>query len=977
MHPNRYISILSLVFFFSLTAGFCHAQLGFSFDIPKPKQYENRQLRSEKTEQKKFTLPRRFMQNTTTHYNFFFNANNKLNEIIERAKEVHQDDYTQLLSFYNYDLNETAKDSTQLDSVIYKATSGIVLHDLRNDWADNLYLLWGAAHYLQKEFDSAYLTFQFINYAFAPKEKDGYYRYIGSSRDDNSAISVSTKEKTSLPRKVFSKPPSRNEAFIWQIRNYLAWEQYPEAASLIATLKADPAFPGRLQNDLDEVQALYFYKQNQWDSAATHLSKAIGNGTTSQEKARWEYLTAQMYELSGNFDLAKHYYEKSINQTVDPVMAVYARLYSIRVDKTGGDNYIEKNIAELEKMARHDRFADYRDIIYYMAAQMELDRNNVGSAQQLLLKAAKYSNGNITQRNKIYLKLAELAFANKDYRQASNFYDSLVLTDPALKDVDAITKKKETLSKLVLQTDILDRQDSLQRIAALPEEERKDFVKKLLKTLRKRAGLKETDTRITAGSGMAPSTDIFASQSSKGEWYFYNNALKTRGAAEFKSRWGNRPNVDNWRRIQAVTNQINNRPVNNGNNNNPDNNSQTIPQPQELTFDNLYANLPLTEDQLKISNDSIQNALYQLGKIYAEGLEDCDGVINTYEQLKNKFPDFSKMDEVLFHLYYCYDKNGEGSKASQLKSEMSAKYPGSNFTTIVTTGKDPNEEKNEEATKTYENIYDLFIEGNFDRAIAQKKVADSLYGENYWTPQLLYIESVYYIKQREDSTAIDELKKIQTKYPGTPLADKATTMIDVLGRRKEIEEELTNLKIETPQPEAQKQPQPQVDTMQQLRTMIVKTDTLSIKKPATNVIKSDSITKKTTLPILAYKFDAAAPHYVIIILNKVDVVFGNETRNAFARYNSEKFYNKTFELKTIDLDSTTKLVLIKPFANAQEAIDYINTVKPKAAGEIIPWLKPEKYSFSIISEQNLQILESKPDLTTYKLFLEQNLPGKF
>jgi hypothetical protein len=29
--------------------------------------------------------------------------------------------------------------------VIYKSKTGIVLHDLRNDWVDDLYLLWGAA----------------------------------------------------------------------------------------------------------------------------------------------------------------------------------------------------------------------------------------------------------------------------------------------------------------------------------------------------------------------------------------------------------------------------------------------------------------------------------------------------------------------------------------------------------------------------------------------------------------------------------------------------------------------------------------------------------------------------------------------------------------------------------------------------------------------------------------------------------------
>ncbi len=43
------------------------------------------------------------------------------------------------------------------------------------------------------------------------------------------------------------------------------------------------------------------------------------------------------------------------------------------------------------------------------------------------------------------------------------------------------------------------------------------------------------------------------------------------------------------------------------------------------------------------------------------------------------------------------------------------------------------------------------LEGNFKEADCTKKIADSIYGENYWTPQLLYIEAVYYIKQRDDS----------------------------------------------------------------------------------------------------------------------------------------------------------------------------------------------------------------------------------
>ena len=94
-----------------------------------------------------------------------------------------------------------------------------------------------------------------------------------------------------------------------------------------------------------------------------------------------------------------------------------------------------------------------------------------------------------------------------------------------------------------------------------------------------------------------------------------------------------------------------------------------------------------------------------------------------------------------------------------------------------------------------QNIYNMFIEGNFEQAITAKKQADSVYGKNYWSPQLLYIESVYYIKNHEDSNAIAVLKNIQTLYPASPLKEKATVMIDVLGRRAAIEKYLTDLQI--------------------------------------------------------------------------------------------------------------------------------------------------------------------------------------
>ena len=93
----------------------------------KPKQFEDRKLGSEKTADKKFTVARQVIQNNITHYNYYFNANNKLNEVLETAKESFTDDYSLLLPFYNYTLDATARDSIKLDSITYKASTGIAL----------------------------------------------------------------------------------------------------------------------------------------------------------------------------------------------------------------------------------------------------------------------------------------------------------------------------------------------------------------------------------------------------------------------------------------------------------------------------------------------------------------------------------------------------------------------------------------------------------------------------------------------------------------------------------------------------------------------------------------------------------------------------------------------------------------------------------------------------------------------------------
>src|ERR1700733_12524859 len=215
--PQRisFIFILFALFITSVTKVFAQpiwsGQLLDSVEEKKPAKFEEFQLGSEKSSEKKFTNYRRFKQNMVTHYNYYYNANNKINLVVDRATSSQKDDYNKLLSFYPYSLDNTASQKKDLDSVILKCTAGILLHDLRNDWVDNMYLLLGEAYFYKKEFDSAAATFQFINYNLFPRHKDEDDNRVVGTNDaaSNSAISIANPEKPNIFQKIASQPPSR------------------------------------------------------------------------------------------------------------------------------------------------------------------------------------------------------------------------------------------------------------------------------------------------------------------------------------------------------------------------------------------------------------------------------------------------------------------------------------------------------------------------------------------------------------------------------------------------------------------------------------------------------------------------------------------------------------------------------------------------------------------------------------------------
>ena len=211
------------------------------------------------------------------------------------------------------------------------------------------------------------------------------------------------------------------------------------------------------------------------------------------------------------------------------------------------------------------------------------------------------------------------------------------------------------------------------------------------------------------------------------------------------------------------------------------------------------------------------------------------------------------------------------------------------------------------------------------------------------------------------------------------MASKAATLINVLGRRKQIEDELNGLNVKR----VEEEKRIPVDTTAKVDTVAYTPlpqkekpkEEVKVTEPKAVVKTVDTVANK---PIIsAYTFKPDDKYYAAVILTKVDMVWVNETKNAFNIYNRGKYYNKQFEYTVTPLNPEYKILLIGNFDNAQTAAEYVQTVKPVSNSQIVPWLAADKYSFTVISAANLEILKTQQDIGLYKQFIEKNLPGKF
>jgi outer membrane protein assembly factor BamD (BamD/ComL family) len=973
------------------------AQAGYQIDLNKPPKFEDKTLASEKSTTTKNTVLRKFVQSTVTHYNYYFNANQKLIMVLNNARLSQKDDLTSLIPFYGYSLSNTKSQRKELDSVIYKSTAGIVLHDLRNGWIDNLYLLIGQAYFFETKFDSADHMLQFLNYQFYIKEKGDYHIPIGTrDQSQDGQLSIFNPENDKIYHRAFNRPPSRNDGLLWQVRSYTEQGKYAQAAGLISLLRADPILPSRLKPFLAEQEAYWFYRQEMWDSTAVYLQQALSNSWNMADQARWEYLLAQLSERTHKDTSAIVWYTKSIDHTTDPRLDIYAHLYRALLSHASSKDAIPSTIAALERLAKKDRYAPFRDILYLAAAKLALETPDTTQAMHFLNQSVK-TIGKGEVKNQSWLLMADLAKADGNYKIVAKAYDSLMLSDTSLKPrVQELTKDRVVYDRLLASILAVEREDSLQRIAALPSEARMAYVKDLLRKLLRAQGLKDAESNY--GTGLlardSTSTNIFTNSGGTGnvDWYFYNTNTRAQGAADFQNQWGSRPNVDNWRRESAIT------AMNVLRNQTPEDvtgtGKKTVTKGPDLTISGLLAGLPLTPKTLEASNDTIAGELYKQGDIYKNQVGDYKAAVKVLEELYQRYPTY-KTEPTLFNLYFCWHQLGNEPKAQYYYDLLHQKFPNGAYVGKLNQAATPEQDPAQiAATSKYKEIYDQFIGGNYDTALQMKKAADSLFGNKFWTPQLLYIQAVYYAHEKQDTQAIRTLSSLISQFPKDPMTPKATKLKDVLSRRKEIELYLNNLHVVrdkedslhidtgtvVAQAPAVVAPPPPKDLRRQRSAASDSTafqpgNVAALKPGASSMIPNAG--GSTGIHSDNYIFDPTSNHYVMVITTGVAGVFFNEAKTAFSRYNQSTHYNDTIYTDTLSIVPGVRIIRFGTFRNIIDALAYEFELQKNAAKEIVPWLAKDKYQLIVISDNNLAVLLQKKDLQAYNTFISsylKNLP---
>ncbi|MGB1031302.1 MAG: tetratricopeptide repeat protein, partial [Flavobacteriales bacterium] len=603
----------------------------------------------------------RVFHNTTARYNGYFYAEEAMKEGRLKIIDSYTEDYDSILPVFIYGDEASAQAAyPQMERTIEKSSLVIERHYMKptkngtkkmkrpemNKWIDDNYMLIGQSYFIKQNYFKAEELFLFVSRKF---------------KDKNMQAKANT----------------------WLARTYMQQGQWTKAKNALLKAEQLRELEDEQRADVHMVFADYWIQDGDYKKAIEQLEFALPYIKKKKDRARPTFILAQLNQKINQSQESINLYRTVLTLRPEYEMEFYARInQAMAYNRKGGNSQQIKD--ELFKMLKDEKNLEYRDQIYYALAEIELEERNRDIGVGYLQASLNEETGNVKQRTKSFLRLADIFLDEREYQSAQAYYDStysnIPETHPRYLDVK---NKAQSLTDLVENLLVIEHEDSIRAICDLSDEDR---ITKLKKVVRQ---MQEEEDKRRAEEAQRLAEMAASGGGATGDFWAYNDQLRAIGKQNFDEYWGDRPLEDNWRRKNKISELFEG-----GDEEEVIEVVESAEQESSVpTVEALLAELPCSEAQIADSDIRIANAFYDAGVVYKEKLDDVENAIERWEVLVNRYDDSEVHPTAFYQLYrtYLYREQEEGYQnpfCSTCNSVYWAnivleKYPGSEWATLV------------------------------------------------------------------------------------------------------------------------------------------------------------------------------------------------------------------------------------------------------------------------------------------------------
>jgi tetratricopeptide (TPR) repeat protein len=862
--------------------------------------------------EKNTSLSRNY-HNLTSHYNVYFNGYESFKKGIGRAGTTIKNDYTRILDLFLYE-DESVHSAVMGDMqrAIDKATKVITFHSITakpkvkagdqspkekaffekkeyNKWVDDAYMLMGKSYMYQGEFFMAVETFKHVLVTFPEEE-------------------------------------TRFLALTWLARANIMIGEMREAERILTALSDESEFPEEYLEAYHTTMADYYIRTESYARAAEHLQKVLETkGVKKNEKIRYTYILAQLYEKAGENELALENFRNVTRLNPPYEMAFNARVSMAEVYESGSGNSTELKKL-LEKMLKDSKNEEYKDQIYFALGNIASEEGEREKAIEYYRLSVSSSVQNHFQKGYSSLTLAKIYYEEPDYLLSAAYYDSAVsFLDRDYPGYNELTSLSASLGGLVRNVGTYELEDSLQMLAALPEEERFAVIDGIIEQVKKEEEqAREAEQQAMQDRAFNQSM-LFSSGASSGggnqqggNWYFYNLNAKSFGQPEFRMKWGDRTLEDNWRRKnkQTITEL-----TGGGNPEGDTVNGGSGPKILDNKSREYYlVHIPMTDSAMEQSHLRLEDALYQMGLIYKDNLLDYQESAKAFEELLERYPDGRYAASAMYHLYELYNNLQQPDRAQAYKQRLLEKYPDSHQSMLLN---NPNyikelEEEEQRVVRYYEGVYEHYMQEDYQAVIDEATRAIEQFEGEPLIPKFKYVKALAVGALNGKEEMKTEMDSLIAQHPGTEESDRAQEIVDYLYV------------------------------------------TFPVIREAEQAREAEEI------------YTEYAPdqeHYFLIALRSGEDM--NQVNFDLLNYNLDHFNQYDLEIEKMAMSDSYNLLVVKTFNNAESAGRYMQVISDHS-DEILSGISPSQYRMMIISRDNYGILSEHKQINPYDLFYQKH-----